>query len=93
MFLSSQQGRLRVDDGHGAIAPSLTSEAQHSALPVDSPDRFQLGPAWILAVTLLPAVLVGFGGHTNWRCKLLVSGGVTRGRVARGAKGRRHQKT
>ena len=25
----------------------------------------------------------GFGGHTNWRCKLLVSGGVTRGRVAR----------
>ena len=40
----------------------------------------------IFAVTL-PAVLVGFGGHTNWRCKLLVSGGVTRGRVARGAMG------
>ena len=39
-----------------------------------------------LAVTL-PAVLVGFGGHTNWRCKLLVSGGVTRGRVARGVMG------
>ena len=40
----------------------------------------------IFAVTL-PAVLVGFGGHTNWRCKLLVSGGVTRGRVARDVRG------
>ena len=46
MFLSSQQGRLRVDDGHGAIAPSLTSEHE-SALPVESPGRFQLGPAWL----------------------------------------------
>ena len=43
--------------------------------------------AFNLSVTL-PAVLVGFGGHTNWRCKLLVvSGGVTRGRVARGVMG------
>ena len=39
-----------------------------------------------LAVAL-PAVLVGFGGRTSWRCKLLVSGGVTRGRVAHGAMG------
>ena len=39
MFLSSQQGRLRVDDGHGAIAPSLTSE-HGSALPVDTPAAF-----------------------------------------------------
>ena len=46
MFLSSQQGRLRDDDGHDATASSLTSE-HDSALPVDSPDRFQLGPAWI----------------------------------------------
>ena len=31
-----------------------------------------------------PCCLAGFWcGHTNWRCKLLVSGGVTRGRVAR----------
>ena len=37
-----------------------------------------------------PAVLVlvvGFGGHTNWRCKLLISGGVTRDRVTRDAIG------
>ena len=44
--------------------------------------------AFNLAVAL-PAVLVGFGGHTNWRCKckLLVSVGVTRGRVARDVMG------
>ena len=42
--------------------------------------------AFNLAVAL-PAVLVGFGGNTNWRCKLQVSGGVARGRVARGAMG------
>ena len=35
----------------------------------------------------LPASWWDFGGHTNWRCKLLVSGGVTRGRVARDVRG------
>ena len=34
-----------------------------------------------------PCCLAGFWcGHTSWRCKELVSGGVTRGRVARGAR-------
>ena len=46
-----------------------------------------IGSVSIFAVTLSSAVLVGFGGHTNWRCKLLVSDGVTRGRVARGVMG------
>ena len=58
MFLSSQQGRLRDDDGHDAPASSLTSE-HDSALPVDSPDRFQLGPAWISF--FLPPALLGQG--------------------------------
>ena len=36
MFLSSQQGRLRGDDGHDATAPSLTSD-RTVGLPVDKP--------------------------------------------------------
>ena len=78
-FLSSQQGRLRVDDGHGAIAPSLTSE-HDSALPVDSPGRFQLGPAWI---SFFPPTCPARTGHCMraivlffFLCSLLRARGV-----------------
>jgi len=47
VFLPSQQGRLRGDDGHDASASSLTS-ARTAGSPVVRPDCFQLGPAWIL---------------------------------------------
>ena len=58
VFLSSQQGRLQVDAGHDATAPSLTSE--HNVLcPSTSPGRFWLGPAWISF--FLPPALLGQG--------------------------------
>ena len=37
MFLSSQQGRLRVYDGHDATAPSLLTSEHDRALLVDKP--------------------------------------------------------
>ena len=43
MFLSSQQGRLRVDDGHGAIAPSLLTSEHAVPCPSTDPPAFSLG--------------------------------------------------
>ena len=43
MFLSSQQGRLRVDDGHGAIAPSLLTSEHRVPCPSTDPPAFSLG--------------------------------------------------
>ena len=58
MFLPSQQGRLRGDDGHDAAASSLlTSEHDLVLRPSTSPDRFQLGPAWI-SFSLPPTLLL-----------------------------------
>ena len=67
MFLSSQQGRLRVDDGHAAIAPSLLTSEHTVLCPSTDPTAFSLGLLGFFLPPTHPAV-VNRTGHWHAGC-------------------------
>ena len=62
MFLPSQQGLLRGDDGHGASASSLTSARTQRDRPSSAPTAFSLGLLGFFLPPTHPAFVVNRTG-------------------------------
>jgi len=72
VFLPSQQGLLRGDDGHDASASSLTSARTQRDRPSSAPTAFSLGLLGFFLPPTHPAFVVNRTGGIGMRAVVLV---------------------